>query len=114
MAEEVLAAKKRILGDDAPETLKAMQSLATTLVNMGQHDEGKRWMEDVLAAKRRILGEDSPETLLAMKSLAMTLLWLDMLAARKLLEQTLEKHQQVRARGGQKKWSWRRSPMGGG
>ncbi|KAJ7637426.1 hypothetical protein B0H17DRAFT_502764 [Mycena rosella] len=68
----VLEDRRDILGDDHPDTLHAIDNLASTYYRLGQLKEAKQLDVAVLEKRRKILGEDHPDTLLAMGSLAST------------------------------------------
>jgi hypothetical protein len=60
MKKEVLAKRKRILGEEHPDTISAMNNLANTLSDQGQLDEAATMKKEVLAKRKRILGEEHP------------------------------------------------------
>ncbi|KAJ7698311.1 P-loop containing nucleoside triphosphate hydrolase protein [Mycena rosella] len=68
----VLEDHRDILGEDHPDTLLVMSSLASTYHQLGQLKEAKELEFVVLEKRRKILGEDHPDTLLAMGNLAST------------------------------------------
>ena len=70
LEEEVLQKRRRILGDDHPDTLTAMNNLALTYWRQGRTGEAAALEEEVLQKRRRILGDDHPDTLTAMGNLA--------------------------------------------
>jgi hypothetical protein len=73
MQEDVLARRRRILGEDHPDTITAAGNLAATLWALGDYPGACTIEEDVLARRRRIQGEDHPDTITAAASLAATL-----------------------------------------
>ena len=88
--EQVLAARRRLLGDEHPDTLTSRSSLAVTLGALGDHVAARTLHEQTLAARRRLLGDEHPDTLSSLNNLAGTLRALgDHVAARALHEQTL-------------------------
>jgi len=70
--EKVLAARKRILGEEHSDTLTAMNNLAGTYRVQGKLKESADLNEKVLAARERILGEEHPDTLTNVSNLALT------------------------------------------
>jgi uncharacterized C2H2 Zn-finger protein len=72
MEEEVLEKRKRILGEDHPDTILALANLAFTLRGLGNYDKALSMEEEVLEKRKRILGEDHPDTILALANLAST------------------------------------------
>jgi hypothetical protein len=91
LMEEVLEARRGLLGEEHPDTLMAMNNLALTLQVQGDPAGARKLMEQVLEASRRLLGEEHPDTLRAMNNLAQMLQAQgDLAGARKLEEQVLE------------------------
>jgi hypothetical protein len=68
-----LQASARLLGQEHPDTLRAMLNLAGTLRAQGDLPGARKLQEQVLEARRRLLGKEHPVTLLAMNNLAGTL-----------------------------------------
>jgi hypothetical protein len=62
MYEECLAERKRILGDDQPDTLASLNNLAGLFESMGQYDRALPMYEECLAERKRILSHDHPKT----------------------------------------------------
>jgi hypothetical protein len=88
--EQVLESRRRVLGEEHPDTLRAMGNLGNTL-RQGRDLAGARSLgERVLEASRRLLGQEHPDTLVAMNNLAATLSqqW-DLAGARSLEERAL-------------------------
>ncbi|KAI5785373.1 hypothetical protein FPQ18DRAFT_244661, partial [Pyronema domesticum] len=56
-----------ILGEDHPDTLKAMNNLALTLQHQGRWDEAEKLQKKVVESSKVFLGEDHPDTLTTMK-----------------------------------------------
>jgi tetratricopeptide (TPR) repeat protein len=73
MKKEVLEKRRRILGEEHPDTITAMSNLAITLGEQGQLEEAARIEKEVLENMRRIFGENHLSTISAMKNLAITL-----------------------------------------
>ena len=73
MHREVLAARRRVLGDEHLHTLSSMDNLAIALRAAGQHGEAAAMHREVLAARRRVLGDEHPDTLSSMGNLAIAL-----------------------------------------
>jgi tetratricopeptide (TPR) repeat protein len=90
LQEQALAALRRVLGEEHPDTLAAMNDLAATLHAEGDLDGARELQEQVLAAFRGVLSEEHPDTLTATSGLAVTLYAQgDLAKARKLEEQVL-------------------------
>ena len=85
MGRELLAARRDLLGDRHPDTLKAMHNLAETLRALGNLVEAKTpralgnlaeaetMLQEVLAARRAVLGVHHPSTIDTMYHLQATL-----------------------------------------
>jgi bacterioferritin-associated ferredoxin len=58
LEEQVLEARRRVLGEEHPDTLTAMNNLAQTLGAQGDHGAGRKLQEQVLEARRRVLGQE--------------------------------------------------------
>jgi tetratricopeptide (TPR) repeat protein len=90
LEEQALAARRRVLGDEHPDTLTAMNNLAATRRALGDLDGARELYEQALAGCRRVLGDEHPDTLTATNNLAAARGGLgDLDGARKLHEQAL-------------------------
>jgi hypothetical protein len=69
----VLAAKRRVLGEEHPHTLTSANNLAASLYDQGKYAEAERRNREVLGVRRRVLGEEHPDTLTSTSNLAMSL-----------------------------------------
>jgi Tetratricopeptide repeat/NB-ARC domain len=82
---------KSRLGEEHPDTLTSMCSLAQTLKAQGDLAGARTLGEQVVEASRRVLGEKDPDTLTSMNNLADTLYSQgDLAGARTLQEKVLE------------------------
>ena len=70
MHEECLAKRKRVLGEDHPDTLTSLNNLAGLFESMGDYDRALPMYEECLAKRKRVLGEDHPSTLASLNNLA--------------------------------------------
>ena len=61
--EHTLARRRRVLGEDHPDTLTSASNLVMLLGRLGEHQAARELAEDILARRRRVLGEDHPDTL---------------------------------------------------
>ncbi|KAB5515652.1 hypothetical protein GE09DRAFT_1045767 [Coniochaeta sp. 2T2.1] len=80
MKKEVLEKRQRILGDEHPDTITAMNNLAITLGDMGKREEAAAMRKEAAAMRKevlekmqRILGDEHPATISAMNNFAITL-----------------------------------------
>jgi tetratricopeptide (TPR) repeat protein len=94
--EQAVAGRRRVLGDDHPDTLISMSNLALARRALGDLHGACDLFEQVLTTRRRVLGDDYPDTLRSMNSLAVTRLNLgDPHGAHDLFEQTLAVRRRV-------------------
>ncbi len=91
LQEGVLALQQRSLGEEHPETLRAMSALAWSYWNLSQINKAVNLQRQVLESSIKVLGAQDPQTLKAMDNLASTY-WLcgERCEARKLGEQAVE------------------------
>src|SRR6266704_145798 len=95
LGEDTLARRRRVLGEDHPDTLTSADNLAFSL--QGVRGQAARELgEDTLARRRRVLGEDHPDTLTSADNLAMILGRVgEEQAARELAEDILARRRRV-------------------
>ena len=94
--EDTLAHRRRVLGDDHPDTLTAASNLAISLRAAREYQAARELNEDTLARRRRVLGDDHPDTLTSATNLAMSLHAVrEHQAARELDEDTLARRPRV-------------------
>ena len=60
--EDTLTRRRRVLGDDHPDTLGSANNLAADLSALGEHERARALAEDTLTRRRRVLGDDHPDT----------------------------------------------------
>jgi len=68
--ERALADRRRVLGDDHPDTLISMNNLASAYRSAGDLDRAIPLFEQALVRGRRVLGDDHPDTLALVNNLA--------------------------------------------
>jgi tetratricopeptide (TPR) repeat protein len=96
LLERSLTVRRRVLGDDHPDTLSSMNSLAATRRSLGDLQGALELHEQTLAGRRRVLGDDHPDSLISMSNLAVALADAgDLQAARDLQQQTLTARRRV-------------------
>jgi len=61
--EDTLTRRRRVLGQDHPDTLSSASSSAYHLRVLGEYQAARELDEDTLARRRRVLGQDHPRTL---------------------------------------------------
>ncbi|WZH42130.1 uncharacterized protein QYS62_003120 [Fusarium acuminatum] len=69
---DVVEIRRRVLGEEHPDTLKGMNNLASTYWNQGRWKEAEELGVDVMEIMKRVLGEEHPDTLKGMNNLAST------------------------------------------
>ena len=70
--EDTLTRRRRILGDDHPDTLTSASQLADDLFGLGNYRQARELQEETLTRRRRILGDDHPDTLFSASHLALS------------------------------------------
>jgi tetratricopeptide (TPR) repeat protein len=73
LREQVLTARRRLHGDEHPDTLTAEHDLADTLRAQGALTRARALQEQVLDGRRRVLGDEHPQTEASRRALAATL-----------------------------------------
>jgi Tetratricopeptide repeat len=69
LAEDTLA-RRRVLGDDHPDTLTSRNSIATYLRNLDEVQAARELDEDTSARRRQVPGDDHLNTLTSQSNLA--------------------------------------------
>ena len=96
MDKDTLARRRRTLGDDHPDTLRSVNSLAWDPYHLGDPQAARGLNQDTLVRRRRILGDDHHDTPCSANSLAVDLIALsDLHAARMLTQDTLTRRRRV-------------------
>ena len=68
--KDILARRRRILGDDHPRTLASASDLGTVLRELGDYQAALELDQDTLARRRRVLGDQHPQTRISAENLA--------------------------------------------
>ena len=69
---QVLEIRKRVLGEEHPNTLTSMGNLASTYADQGRWKEAEELGVQGLEARKRVLGEEHSDTLTSIANLAST------------------------------------------
>ncbi|MBU4262872.1 MAG: tetratricopeptide repeat-containing protein [Proteobacteria bacterium] len=85
LQEQVLAMRRRVQGDEHPDTLTIMNNLAATLRALGDLNGARLLQEEVLAVSRRVLGDEHLDTLRDMNNLGETMREMGVLTTAKAL-----------------------------
>ncbi|KAH5617499.1 hypothetical protein HBI23_255480 [Parastagonospora nodorum] len=72
LQEHAMQTRKRVLGDEHPDTLTSINSLALTYWRQGRWKEAEELEVQVMQTRKRVLGNEHPNTLLSMNNLAST------------------------------------------
>ncbi len=70
LMSEAYEAQRRISGEDYPDTLYAMNNLASLYTEMGRNEEAEKLFKESLELKKKVLGPNHPDTLSAMIDVA--------------------------------------------
>jgi len=62
MYRRVLDERRRVLGDDHPDTLASRAVLASLAARQGRHGEAEELYRQLLADRTRVLGAGHPDT----------------------------------------------------
>jgi tetratricopeptide (TPR) repeat protein len=94
--EKALEIRRRLLGDDHPDTAQGYNNLAYNLTFQGKYAQARPLYEKALEIRRRLLGDDHPSTARSYINLAYNLdAQGDSAAAQPLLEKGLEIHRRL-------------------
>jgi tetratricopeptide (TPR) repeat protein len=69
---QVVQTRKRVLGNEHPDTLSSMINLASTYSDQGRWKEAEELEVQVMQARKRVLGNEHPDTLRSMNNIAST------------------------------------------
>ncbi|KAF8534119.1 hypothetical protein BDD12DRAFT_757914, partial [Trichophaea hybrida] len=64
--------KKRVLGQEHPDTLTSVNNLASKFCKQGRLQEAEELLVQVMETRKRVLGQEHPDTLTSMANLAST------------------------------------------
>jgi tetratricopeptide (TPR) repeat protein len=71
--EKALAIRRKVLGEEHPDTVSSYHNLANNLDAQVRHSQAQPLLEQALAIRRRVLGEEHPATAESYNALAMNL-----------------------------------------
>jgi tetratricopeptide (TPR) repeat protein len=71
--EKALAIRKKVLGEEHPDTARGYNSLAVNLNHQGQYAQAQPLLEKALAIRKKMLGEEHPDTAMAFANLGINL-----------------------------------------
>jgi hypothetical protein len=64
--------RRRVLGDEHPDTLTSLGNLASTYRMQGRWDKAEELEVEVMETSKRVLGDEHPDTLTSIANLALT------------------------------------------
>ncbi len=67
--EEALAIRRRVLGDEHPDTLVSINDMGTLLDSMGLYDEAMPHYREALETRQRVLGDEHPDALTSINNM---------------------------------------------
>jgi hypothetical protein len=70
LSREILAVRRRLLGDDHPDTLTSRATLARLAGGQGRRTEAEELYRQVIADRTRVLGVHHPDTAAVRNELA--------------------------------------------
>ncbi|MGA1516579.1 MAG: tetratricopeptide repeat protein, partial [Phycisphaerales bacterium] len=73
LQESALATRRRVLGDDGPDTLGSISNMGSLLLDQGRLSEAEPYAREALDGFRRVLGDEHPDTLTAISKMGMLL-----------------------------------------
>jgi serine/threonine protein kinase/tetratricopeptide (TPR) repeat protein len=90
LGEQSLETRRRLLGDDHPDTLSSMHAAAGYLTQVGRTEDAVALAEEAFEGRRRVLGAEHPLTLLSQSRVGMQLREKDPEKAERLLREAAE------------------------
>src|SRR5439155_4406934 len=69
--ERALDLRRRVLGEEHPDTLSSMNSIALLYMYQGKYAQAEPVFVKVVQLQRRVLGEEHPDTLGSMSNLTL-------------------------------------------
>jgi len=74
LQESALATRRRVLGEEHPDTLTSINNMGQLLEAQGRLDQAEPYFREALEKRRRVLGEEHPDTLGSINNMG-SLLW---------------------------------------
>jgi non-specific serine/threonine protein kinase/serine/threonine-protein kinase len=68
---EALEGRRRILGDEDPQTLNSITGLGMLLWKMGRYSEAEPYWQEALDGRRRVMGDEHRTTLLSISNMGL-------------------------------------------
>ncbi|MFO0860067.1 MAG: serine/threonine-protein kinase [Phycisphaerales bacterium] len=80
LQERALATRRKLLGDDHPETLTSLNNMAILLQWSGKITEAEPYFRECLARKRRVYGDNKKETVIAIANMGSQMIYMGKVA----------------------------------
>ncbi len=91
-----LEIRRRILGDEHPDTIESITATGLLLIALGKGDDARAFYAEALDTRTRLLGDDAPETLASMTNMGALRLTLGELdSAEQIVRRALEGRRRV-------------------
>jgi tetratricopeptide (TPR) repeat protein/tRNA A-37 threonylcarbamoyl transferase component Bud32 len=74
LQEQALAARRRVLGEEHPETLSSMSYMGVLLVHQGNPIEAELYYSEALRKRRHVMGDEHPNTIDSISNLGQMLM----------------------------------------
>ncbi len=68
-----LTTRRRVLGNDHPDTLASINNMGSLLRRQGKLDEAMLFYREALEGNRRVMGDDHPDTLISINNIGLLL-----------------------------------------
>ncbi len=69
LQERAMATRRRVLGDDHPDTLTSISQMGLLLQGRGRLAEAETYYREALENRRRVLGDEHPDTLISISNM---------------------------------------------
>jgi len=66
---ESLVIRRRVLGDEHPDTLTSIHNMGNLLYQQGKYEEAMLYCAEALETQRRVLGDEHPDTLMSIDTM---------------------------------------------
>ncbi len=73
LQESALSTRRRVLGEEHPDTLSSINNMGFLLQAQGKLDQAEPYHREALEKSRRVLGEEHPETLIFINNMGLLL-----------------------------------------
>ena len=73
LQESALATRRRVLGEEHPDTIISINNMGSLLANQGKLAEAEPYYRDTLEKSRRVLGAEHPDTITSINNMGLLL-----------------------------------------